>query len=77
MISPRPPAAAIGVHTAAGVGGLEATELLRGFGVVAVLGVLMLVLRVRVIDKYDGDGAARSARAPTVSLLRRGRRRCR
>ena len=33
--------------------GFEAPELLRGFGVVVVLGVLMLALSVRVIDKYD------------------------
>ncbi len=33
--------------------GFEATALLRGFGVVVVLGALMLALSVRVMNNYD------------------------
>ena len=32
---------------------LDWTDILQGFGVVAVLGVLMLALNVRVINTYD------------------------
>jgi ABC-2 type transport system permease protein len=32
---------------------LDWTAILRGFGVVAVLGALMIVLSVRVINNYD------------------------